>query len=92
MRLRFKRQFPVSWNRGADGADFYILDFYCHELKLGIELDGDIHKFQKEYDKYRDNILKEMGISVLRFDNSELNDLSTFIQKLSVTIEEMKCK
>jgi very-short-patch-repair endonuclease len=42
--LRFRRQHPIA---------FFIVDFYCHEAKLVIELDGEIHNQQREYDDGR---------------------------------------
>ena len=42
--LRFRRQHPI---------DFFIVDFYCHEARLVIEIDGEIHQQQKEYDDGR---------------------------------------
>ena len=62
---RFRRQFSIG---------HYILDFYCPELRLAIELDGACHKgfgnMQLEYDRVRDEYLKnECGVTVLRFEN-----------------------
>ncbi len=62
---RFRRQFSIG---------HYILDFYCPELRLAIELDGASHKgfgnMQLEYDRVRDEYLKnECGVTVLRFEN-----------------------
>ncbi|MFB6343454.1 endonuclease domain-containing protein [Saccharicrinis sp. FJH62] len=59
----FRRQHPI---------DCYIVDFYCHELKLVIELDGEIHQFQKEYDKERQSELEAIGLKVLRFRNEDV--------------------
>ena len=39
---------------------------------IAIEIDGDIHKFRQEYDEYRDNFLKSVGISTLRFINEDV--------------------
>ena len=52
----------------------YILDFYCHECKLAIELDGHGHtkKVQQQYDAARTNLLNEYGIKVIRFWNNEV--------------------
>ena len=50
----------------------YILDFYCHERKLAIELDGGHHSEQKSEDALKDSFFKQKGISVLRFWNSEV--------------------
>ncbi len=65
--LKFRRQHPV---------DIFILDFYCHEKKLAIEVDGGIHNNdkQKEWDNSRTIKLTELGIHVLRFTNDEVVD------------------
>jgi very-short-patch-repair endonuclease len=39
----------------------FIVDFYCHKADLVVEVDGDIHDFQKEEDALRENALKELG-------------------------------
>jgi very-short-patch-repair endonuclease len=65
--LKFRRQHPV---------DIFILDFYCHDRKLAIEVDGGIHNqsTQKEWDENRTFELNEFGITVLRFSNEEVID------------------
>ncbi|MFA6170546.1 MAG: DUF559 domain-containing protein [Candidatus Margulisiibacteriota bacterium] len=50
----------------------FILDFYCPQARLGVELDGGIHKQQEDYDKARDKVLKDHGVEVIRFTNKEL--------------------
>ncbi len=62
---KFRRQHPIGK---------FILDFYCHERKLAIELDGGQHneQEQKEYDEARTEWLKEQGVEVLRFWNNEV--------------------
>ncbi len=50
----------------------FIVDFFCHSAGLVIELDGDIHREQQEYDARRDNILENMGLHVVRFSNDEV--------------------
>ena len=54
----------------------YILDFYCSEKKLIIELDGEIHNTKEagEYDAVRDRHFKELGYTILRFKNKEVQD------------------
>ncbi len=63
--LKFRRQHPLS---------NYIADFYCHSLKLVIELDGGYHENQdvKIYDAAREEHIREFGITVLRFKNEEV--------------------
>ncbi len=48
------------------------MDFYCPRLRLGIEVDGEVHDEQKEYDHKRDNALARYGIEVRRFSNDEV--------------------
>ncbi|MGI9519231.1 MAG: endonuclease domain-containing protein [Pirellulaceae bacterium] len=65
--LKFRRQFPI---------DRYIVDFYCHEHRLVVELDGDSHNDVSEYDQLRQSTIEDQGFRVIRFDNDEvLNDL-----------------
>lgn len=63
--LKFRRQHPLSW---------FIADFYCHELKLIIELDGGIHELEevKAYDIRREKKLRELGLTVIRFKNEQV--------------------
>ncbi len=67
MGLRFRPQHPI---------DIFIADFYCHPLKLVIEIDGGIHKSQdqKEYDIGREAELERWGINVIRFTNEEIEN------------------
>ncbi|MGV3596967.1 MAG: endonuclease domain-containing protein [Bacteroidota bacterium] len=74
--VKFRRQHPIGK---------YIADFYCHELKLVIEIDGAVHNSQdqKEYDKGRTQELNEKGILVIRFTNSEVeNNLQNVLYRL----------
>ena len=50
----------------------YIVDFYCHELKLAIEIDGDSHEYKVGYDKMRQKELEAYGIHFLRFDDLDV--------------------
>jgi len=52
----------------------FILDFYCPECKLAIELDGEIHQRQQEYDAQRTERLQSFGVTVLRFNNQDVID------------------
>jgi very-short-patch-repair endonuclease len=63
--LRFKRQHPI---------DKYIADFYCHSLKLVIEVDGKIHFNPEkiEVDRERTAIMENFGIIVTRFTNDAI--------------------
>ncbi len=63
--FKFRRQHPF---RG------YILDFYCEEIRLVVELDGGQHNTEqgKSYDSRRSDLLRQEGIRVLRFWNHEV--------------------
>ena len=52
--------------------EYYIPDFYCDEAKLVIEADGPVHLYKKEYDKNRDMVLADLGLTILRFKNEEI--------------------
>jgi len=79
--LRFRPQHPI---------DIFIADFYCHPLKLVIEIDGGIHqsKDRKEYDIGREGELENWGIQVLRFTNEEIEYEMTQV----ITEIEQVCK
>ncbi|MBX2958315.1 MAG: DUF559 domain-containing protein [Flavobacteriales bacterium] len=82
--FKFNRQFPIVYGRDFNGTSHFIIaDFYCHEKKLVIELDGKIHDFQKEYDKERDSILNQLGLNVIRIKNEELENISKVLEKIS---------
>ena len=63
--IKFRRQHPFST---------YILDFYCHSLKLAIEVDGSVHDLEevKENDLIRQHQLEEEGLTFLRFRNKDI--------------------
>jgi very-short-patch-repair endonuclease len=63
--FRFRSQHPI---------DIFIVDFYCHPLKLVIEVDGGIHlsKEHSEYDCSRTEELEKFGIKVIRFTNEQV--------------------
>ena len=61
--FRFRRQHAIGR---------FIVDFYCSDLKLVVEVDGQIHKGRRDEDEARDNFLRERGLSVLRFSNDRV--------------------
>ncbi len=62
---KFRRQYSI---------DKYVIDFYCPQLKLAVELDGEVHDLpeQKEHDIDRQNYLEKFGIKFMRIRNEEL--------------------
>lgn len=72
--LRFRCQHPVG---------NFILDFYCPACKLVVEVDGDIHVSQIEYDNARTAELAKYGYKVLRFSNEKvINDLPQVLAEI----------
>ena len=58
LEYEFHRQVPI---------DQFIVDFYCHELKLAIEIDGDSHNDKYDYDMNRQMKLQYLGVKFIRF-------------------------
>ncbi len=76
----FDRQKPI---------DNFIVDFYCKELMLAIEIDGESHYGNKAKDKKKDKRLDELGVTVLRFDDMEIvHQLDKVIEKIEKWIDE----
>jgi very-short-patch-repair endonuclease len=66
----------------------FIVDFYCHSAGLVIEIDGGIHRKQKQDDSEREKALKEMGLSVVRFRNEEvIKDLPNVLTKIREALQ-----
>ncbi len=81
---KFRRQYSVGP---------YVIDFYCAELKLAIELDGESHlrKGAKEYDKERQSRIEQYGIQFLRFTNADVyHNLYGVLQCVYEAIEEIE--
>jgi very-short-patch-repair endonuclease len=86
--LKFRRQHPIG---------LYIADFYCHKLKVVIEVDGEYHKWENQAlnDIKRTQDLNDLGIKVIRFNNQDIlhnledvlfqleNQLSSFLNNNS---------
>jgi leucyl-tRNA synthetase len=83
IKFKFTRQKPL---------DHFIVDFYCAKLGLIIEIDGEIHNFQKERDRERDNILKQkFGLQIIRYTNEEvLTTAEKIIDNLTKKIQHTK--
>jgi MurNAc alpha-1-phosphate uridylyltransferase len=82
--VKFRRQHPVL---------FYIADFYCHTLKLVIEIDGSVHnkKDVKITDAIRQKKIEDLGIKVIRFTNQQVkNSPENILEKIIEKITELK--
>ncbi|WP_420575615.1 endonuclease domain-containing protein [Ekhidna sp.] len=68
-----KRQFNVQFHRQVPFLN-YIVDFYCHELKLAIEINGNSHEWKVSYDHQRIGKLRAEGVEVLVFDDLDVKN------------------
>ena len=91
----YLRQYPVKIYKQRI-VDNYIVDFYCHKAKLVIELDGYSHYTDegKKEDYNRTEKLKQYGISVLRFSNSDVdNNFDCVCNKINMMIQsKIECE
>ena len=81
--FKFLRQHPIIYGNYDKDIFFFIADFYCAKAKLVIEVDGKVHDLQKEYDSYREEILKDKGLTILRIKNEELVDVDLVLEKIA---------
>ncbi|MES2132399.1 MAG: endonuclease domain-containing protein [Bacteroidota bacterium] len=82
--VEFHRQVPI---------DNYIVDFYCHELMLAIEIDGNSHHIEEVSinDIYRQEKLETLGVHFIRFDDIQVKKaMNDVIRCLLIKIEELK--
>ena len=70
----FLRNYPVRFQR-QKAIGNYIVDFYCHEARLIIELDGSQHysEYGELKDRIRTSVLEDRGLTVIRIPNNEVN-------------------
>jgi very-short-patch-repair endonuclease len=88
--LKAKETFPAKFRR-QHPIKRYILDFYCHKARLGIEVDGVYHqeKGQQFYDQDRTSNLNEFGVEIIRFTNDEImTEIDRVVKEISLKIEE----
>ncbi len=74
--IKFRRQYSVG---------YFVLDFYCPQEKLAIEVDGNVHDSieAQQYDAYRTEALNGIGIQVVRFRNEEVvNNLPQVLTRI----------
>lgn len=71
----FLRTYPVRFQR-QKAIKNYIVDFYCHQAKLIIEIDGSQHyeKEKQEKDEMRTYDLQKMGLRIIRLSNRQINE------------------
>jgi very-short-patch-repair endonuclease len=78
----FHRQVPIYE---------FIVDFYCHELKLAIEIDGSSHDTKYEYDLRRQRRLEALGVRFIRFDDVDVKKrMNDVLRALEIVISEIE--
>lgn len=71
--------------------DEFIVDFYCHELLLAIEIDGISHDFKYEKDLRRQGKLENLGVHFIRFEDQEVkNNMFSVLLEIQQKIEEIE--
>jgi very-short-patch-repair endonuclease len=79
-RLHFRRQHPI---------EFFIADFYCHEIRLVIEIDGEVHNENLEYDDGRSAEMEKFDIKIIRFKNDEVEkDIEKVISEIKNIVND----
>ncbi|OYQ35078.1 DNA methylase [Flavobacterium cyanobacteriorum] len=89
-KLKRKQMYGYDFHRQKP-LDNYILDFFCYELMLGIEVDGYSHEFLEVYNKdvVKEVRMNDFGITVLRFSDSQvLKDIENVIRAIEQYITE----
>ncbi|MGL2967307.1 endonuclease domain-containing protein [Flavobacterium sp. XGLA_31] len=82
--FQFHRQVPLL---------NYIVDFYCHELMLAIEIDGESHQFKYEYDAMRQGELEKEGVTFLRFTDADIKqNMFSVLLTLEQTLKNYQLK
>jgi len=80
-QLRNRKLFNLKFRR-QHVLEGFVVDFYCHELRLAVEIDGSIHNKQKDYDELRQMLIEEKGITFIRIQNEDINTNSAILPDL----------
>ena len=87
---QYLRTYPIQWNRQKQLGS-YIVDFYCRRAKLVVELDGSQHYTDEaqQYDRIRTEYMNAVGITVLRYANSEIdNHFPAVCESIHVAVQK----
>ena len=94
LKLKGKQMYGYDFHRQKP-IDNYILDFFCYELMLGIEVDGYSHEFLEVYNKdtLKEKRMNQLGITVLRFsDEQVLRDMENVLRAIEFYVFEYEKK
>ncbi len=92
LKLEGKQMYGYDFHRQKP-IDNYILDFFCYDLLLGIEVDGYSHEILEVYhkDRIKEKRMNELGITILRFSDFEvLKDMENVIRAIEFFILEFE--
>jgi very-short-patch-repair endonuclease len=92
LKLKGKQMYGYDFHRQKP-IDNYILDFFCYDLLLGIEVDGYSHEILEVYnkDRIKQKRMNELGITILRFSDFEvLKDMENVIRAIEFYILEFE--
>lgn len=88
----FLKSYPIQFNRQKNIGN-YIVDFYCKQVKLVVELDGEYHRDEDVFisDKKRAEYLEQLEMTVIRFKNEEIDkDFSKVCNKIDAMVNALK--
>ena len=81
-KLKWRRQHPIG---------NYIVDFYCAQHHLVLEVDGDAHAYRKSYDDERTNWLTQKGYHILRFANRDVvNNIDAVVDQVIDIVDKLE--
>jgi len=79
---KFRRQHAI---------DRFIVDFYCQEAKLVVEVDGPIHQYTPQEDAIRREFLESLGLRVIRFTNEQvLSNIESVLEAIASALQEVE--
>lgn len=81
--IQFSRQIPI---------DEYIVDFYCKNLQLAVEIDGESHTWEGQYEKdlIRQERLESLGVTFIRFDDLDVKkNINWVVNSLLEKVQEL---
>ena len=82
-----RRQLGVDFDR-QKAIGRFVVDFFCKQLRLAVEVDGESHDDKQEKDQSRDNELMQAGIKVIRvWDYDVKHDMEAVVKTIAVAIE-----
>ena len=86
-RLRNRRLFGSRFRR-QHAIDRFLVDFYCAEARLVVEIDGPVHQYSRQEDAIRQELLESRGLRVLRFTNEEVgNNIDGVLERIATALQ-----